>query len=178
MPTVRLSFTPSPAHVRTARLVGVAVARKAGVSPDLFDEIRLAVGEACSRAVALHRQHGLADLVDVRIEDNTDFTVRVIDRAPLSSALGPALPDLLDPVALLDQSPPLASGDGAAGGIGEPDPAGEEAVAVNMRLALLAGLVDDITVRPADDGAGTEVKMSWPTLPSRNGSGRASPAGR
>jgi hypothetical protein len=156
----------------------VAVARKAGVSAELFDEIRLAVGEACSRAVALHRQHGLTDLVDVRIEDNSEFTVRVIDRAPIAAALGPALPDMLDPVALLDQSPPLAGGDGLAGTVGEPDPAGEEAVAVNMRLALLAGLVDDISVRPADDGAGTEVKMSWPTLAGRNGTGRGSQPGR
>ncbi len=172
MPKVRLSFTPAAAHVRTARLVGVAVARKAGVSADLFDEIRLAVGEACSRAVALHRQHGLPDLVDVLIEDDEDFTVRVTDRAPIEAALGPALPDLPDPVALLDQSPPLTSHDNTL-----EDPAGaaaanEEAVAVNMRLALLAGLVDDISVRPADDGPGTEVRMTWPVPSGRNGAGR------
>ncbi|HKT04977.1 MAG TPA: ATP-binding protein [Rugosimonospora sp.] len=169
MPTVRLSFTPAPAHVRTARLVGVAVARKAGVSAELFDEIRLAVGEACSRAVALHRQHGLVDLVDVLIEDDADFTIRVTDRAPIDAALGPALPDLLDPVALLDISPPLASPD--SGVTGE-HAATEETVAVNMRLALLAGLVDEISVRPADDGPGTEVRMTWPTGSGRNGAGR------
>ncbi len=169
MPTVRLSFTAAAAHVRTARLVGVAVARKAGVASDLFDEIRLAVGEACSRAVALHRQHGLTDLVDVRIDDDGDFTIRVTDRAPIDAALGPALPDRLDPVALLDQSPPLASNDS---GPGDSSGLGEEAVAVNMRLALLAGLVDEISVRPADDGPGTEVRMTWPTGPGRNGAGR------
>ena len=43
---------PCPAHVRTARLVAVAVARRAGVDEDVLDEVRLAVGEACSRAVA------------------------------------------------------------------------------------------------------------------------------
>jgi len=173
MPTVRLSFTPAPAHVRTARLVGVAVARKAGVAADLFDEIRLAVGEACSRAVALHRQHGLVDLVDVLIEDEDDFTIRVTDRAPIDAALGPALPDLLDPVALLDQSLPLASPDsGGADPEGAGAAATEEAVAVNMRLALLAGLVDEISVRPAEDGPGTEVRMTWPTGSGRNGAGR------
>ena len=62
MGTVRLSFTPAPAHVRTARLVGVAVARRAGVADTIIDEVRLAIGEACSRAVALHRRHGLPDL--------------------------------------------------------------------------------------------------------------------
>jgi anti-sigma regulatory factor (Ser/Thr protein kinase) len=55
MPTVRLSFSPAAAHVRTARLVGVAVARRAGVPEELLEEVRLAIGEACSRAVALHR---------------------------------------------------------------------------------------------------------------------------
>src|SRR6185312_16358079 len=81
MPTVRLSFSPAPAHVRTARLVGVAVARRAGVAEELLEEVRLAIGEACSRAVALHRSHGLDDLVDVAMADGDRFTVRVVDRA-------------------------------------------------------------------------------------------------
>ena len=80
MPTVRLSFSPAAAHVRTARLVGVAVARRAGVATELFDEIRLAIGEACSRAVALHREHNIADLVEVALVDEERFTVRVTDR--------------------------------------------------------------------------------------------------
>ena len=166
MPTVRLSFTPAPAHVRTARLVGVAVARKAGVSADLFDEIRLAVGEACSRAVELHRQQGLTDLVDVLIEDGEKFRIRVVDRAPIDAALGPVLPDLPDPATLLDQSPPLTSRAATPGGA---ELVPEEVVAVNMRLALLAGLVDEISVRPADDGRRTQVCMTWPTAASRGG---------
>jgi serine/threonine-protein kinase RsbW len=51
MPTVEVSFTALPAHVRTARLVATAVARRSGVDEALLDEVRLAVGEACSRAV-------------------------------------------------------------------------------------------------------------------------------
>ena len=57
MPTVEVSFSALPAHVRTARLIAVAVARRAGVAEDLLDEVRLAVGEACSRAVELHQRH-------------------------------------------------------------------------------------------------------------------------
>ena len=167
MPTVRLSFTPAAAHVRTARLVGVAVARRAGVAAELFDEIRLAIGEACSRAVALHREHHITDLVEVALEDEDRFTVRVTDRAPIDAALGPALPDISDPVALLDD--PVAHGNG--------DPGGEEAVAVGMRLALLIGIVDDLSVRPAEAGTGTEVLMSWPTRYGRNGAGGARLAG-
>src|SRR5579875_229250 len=55
MATVEVSFTPLPAHVRTARLVATAVARRSGVAESLLDEVRLAVGEACSRAVEAHR---------------------------------------------------------------------------------------------------------------------------
>jgi serine/threonine-protein kinase RsbW len=54
MATVEVTFTPLPAHVRTARLVATAVARRSGVSESLMDEVRLAVGEACSRAVETH----------------------------------------------------------------------------------------------------------------------------
>jgi anti-sigma regulatory factor (Ser/Thr protein kinase) len=203
MPTVRLAFTPAAAHVRTARLVAVAVARRAGVSAELFDEIRLAIGEACSRAVALHRQHGLTDLVEVALSDTAGFTIRVTDRAPIDAGLGPAAGGA-DPVALmeeaalgggLDGSGPGRSGSGQAGagsgsfpgegafddptdGIsggeesGRPEQSAdeaEEAVAVGMRLALLASLVDQITVRPAEHGAGTEVVMSWPTQSRANG---------
>ena len=161
MPTVRLSFSPAAAHVRTARLVGVAVARRAGVAAELFDEIRLAIGEACSRAVALHREHDIADLVEVDLVDGDRFTVRVTDRAPIDAALGPVLPDPPDPVTLLDDDPTVPLGDSA----------NEEAVAVGMRLALLIGIVDDLSVRPVEEGPGTEVLMSWPVRPGRNGSG-------
>ena len=51
MATVEVTFTPLPVHVRTARLVATAVARRSGVAESLLDEVRLAVGEACSRAV-------------------------------------------------------------------------------------------------------------------------------
>ncbi|MFD0854548.1 ATP-binding protein, partial [Actinomadura adrarensis] len=49
MATVELSFSALPVHVRTARLIVTAVARRSGVAEALLDEVRLAVGEACSR---------------------------------------------------------------------------------------------------------------------------------
>jgi anti-sigma regulatory factor (Ser/Thr protein kinase) len=79
MSTVRLAFSSAPRYVRTARLVGVAVARRAGVADDLLDEVRLAIGEACGRAVARHQRHGLDDLVRVEMTDDGPYTVRVID---------------------------------------------------------------------------------------------------
>jgi hypothetical protein len=160
MPTVRLSFSPAPAHVRTARLVAVAVARRAGVADELLEEIRLAIGEACSRAVALHRSQGVDNLIDMAMGDGDRFTVRVVDhvgRGKTSRLLG-------DASALF--------GDGPSGALADElddDPTveisgtiSEEAVAARMGLALLAGLVDDLEVTTVADGLGTEVSMSWP----------------
>ena len=39
MATVQVEFTPLPAHVRTARLVATAVARRSGVDEALLDEV-------------------------------------------------------------------------------------------------------------------------------------------
>ncbi|GLY31078.1 ATP-binding protein [Kineosporia sp. NBRC 101731] len=50
MAGVELRFPPAAEYVRTARLVAVAVARRAGLTHDL-EELRLAVGEVCARAV-------------------------------------------------------------------------------------------------------------------------------
>ena len=49
--TVTLRLPPHAAHVRTARLIAAAMARRSGVGEDVLDEVRLAVGEACARAV-------------------------------------------------------------------------------------------------------------------------------
>jgi anti-sigma regulatory factor (Ser/Thr protein kinase) len=141
MATVRLSFSPAPVHVRTARLVGVAVARRAGVAEELLDEVRLAIGEACTRAVALHRQYGLPDLVTVEMSDSDSYAVRVIDHAPIDASIGLAK---LPPDELADES------------------LTDEALTTGVGFALLAGFVDDLQVRPVDDGAGTEVRMVWP----------------
>jgi len=153
MPTVRLSFSPAAAHVRTARLVGVAVARRAGVAEELLEEVRLAIGEACSRAVALHRSHGLDDLVDVAMADGDRFTVRVVDRAANGAMTSRSSDDEDAVVLLTDPALPLTT---------PPDLLAEEAVAARMGLALLAGLVDDLNVSEISDGVGTEVRMSWP----------------
>ena len=69
MSTVELSFSPLPAHVRTARLIASAVARRVGIEAQVLDEVRLAVGEACTRAVELHRRSGVTDLIRVSFTD-------------------------------------------------------------------------------------------------------------
>src|SRR5579871_1025673 len=83
MATVEVTFTPLPAHVRTARLVATAVARRSGVDEALLDEVRLAVGEACSRAVEAHRRHCPAEPVRIEMTDTGErFVVTVSDHAP------------------------------------------------------------------------------------------------
>ena len=57
MALVELLLSPLPSHVRTARLVVLAAARRAGLEDGLVDEIRLAVSESTSRAVALNARH-------------------------------------------------------------------------------------------------------------------------
>ena len=80
MATVEVSFTALPAHVRTARLVATAVARRSGVDEALLDEVRLAVGEACSRAVEAHRLHCPAEPVRIALTDLAGrFEVEVTD---------------------------------------------------------------------------------------------------
>jgi anti-sigma regulatory factor (Ser/Thr protein kinase) len=160
MQTVRLEISPTPAHVRTARLVAVAVARQCGVSESLLDEIRLAVGEACSRAVGLHRLHSRPELVDIVFSDGPRFGVAVRDSAP-PDAVSAATPD---PLVLLSAT----TGEGSGAPAVEPsngpvpEPFSEEALAAGVGLALLAGLVEDVEVSAIGDGSGSVVRMSWP----------------
>jgi anti-sigma regulatory factor (Ser/Thr protein kinase) len=149
MSTVRMSFTPDPAYVRTVRMVAAAVARRAGVADELLDEVRLAIGEACTRAVAIHRRHALGDPIDVAMSDGGRFTVRVIDRGPAEVA---------------GQEPGEVTGDIMAQVAAETGRVGldEDMLTFGVGLALLNGLVSDLAVTPTEDGVGTQVRMSWP----------------
>ncbi|WP_369215419.1 ATP-binding protein [Streptomyces flavofungini] len=139
MATVELCFSALPEHVRTARLVAAAVARRAGVDEAVLDEVRLAVGEACTRAVGLHQSSGVTAPVRVAlIEDEKLFSIEVGDEAPRS-----------------------APGDrGAAGQGADHDAEGED----EMGLAVISGLVDDVEVTSGE--AGGQIRMSWPTTPA------------
>jgi anti-sigma regulatory factor (Ser/Thr protein kinase) len=149
MATVELRFSALPEHVRTARLVAAAVARRAGVDEAVLDEVRLAVGEACTRAVALHASSGVTAPVRVVLtEDEKKFSIEVGDEAPR------AVPG----------SAPGARADESSGA---PALSADEAVAEEedeMGLAVISGLVDDVEVM-ADETGGL-IRMSWPITPS------------
>jgi hypothetical protein len=172
-------------------MVAAAVARRAGVADELLDEVRLAIGEACGRAVALHRRRGLTALIDVTMSDGL-----------AEPSAKPAEPE-----------PPARRGFGRAGGGGSADrgaPAtrftvlvtdrgsaeaarveqqgasedlvaavaatrpgddtgrnglDEDMLTLGVGLTLLSGLVNDLAVEETADGTGTEVRMSWPVTP-------------
>ncbi|MFV0134546.1 ATP-binding protein [Streptomyces sp. HMX87] len=134
MATVELRFSALPEHVRTARLVAAAVARRAGVDEAVLDEVRLAVGEACTRAVGLHQSVGITAPVKVSlIEEEKQFSIEVGDEAP------------------------HATPGGAGPGAGDDVEADED----EMGLAVISGLVDDVEVTAGEDGG--LIRMTWPT---------------
>ena len=82
MPVATLSIPPSVEHVRTARLVAVAAARRAGLDEETVDDVRLAVGEAVARAVLRHGAAEIEAHVDVVVrDDGHGFEVEIHDRS-------------------------------------------------------------------------------------------------
>ncbi|MET3984246.1 ATP-binding protein [Streptomyces sp. PvR034] len=148
MATVELRFSAQPEHVRTARLVAAAVARRAGVEEAVLDEVRLAVGEACSRAVGLHRGNGLTAPVRVVLtEEEKVFSIEVGDEVPGPPG-GSATPSSAD----------ADAGPDSVAAVDEADVSDTED---EMSLAVISGLVDDVEVTSGESGG--VIRMSWPT---------------
>jgi serine/threonine-protein kinase RsbW len=146
MATVDVSFTPLPAHVRTARLVALAMARRVGVAEDMLDEVRLAVGEACSRAVGVHAARSPGEPVLMRLSDEQDrFSVEVTDVGPLDEDPRQAAFGSLDAAT-------ISSAIGADGAV--------DALPPGFGLVVIGGLVEEVVV--TSDEGGTHVKMAWP----------------
>lgn len=139
MSTVELSFSALPVHVRTARLIVTAVARRSGVAEPLLDEVRLAVGEACSRAVEAHRRHCPDEPVRLELSGaERRFEVTVSDTVPGDDTVGGLAP--------------APDADEFEYGLGEG--------AAELGLAVIAGLADDVEI--AATPKGVQIRMSWP----------------
>lgn len=118
--------------------MAAAVARRSGVEEAVLDEVRLAVGEACSRAVELHRMHCPEEPVQVSLTDDGDaFRVVVADRAPLVNG------EDEDALRALAESDDI-----------------DAALPAGVGIAVISGLVDDLDVEQGDEGA--VLRMSWP----------------
>jgi anti-sigma regulatory factor (Ser/Thr protein kinase) len=125
------------------------MARRSGVGEELLDEVRLAVGEACARAVRRHARYGLKEPVTVEFLDLDKFVVTVTDVAPATG------------------QPSLEANDGLSGTKPEDllraefegwtDPTAEA-----LGLALLGAVVQDIEVVDGPDGEGSRLTMRWP----------------
>jgi anti-sigma regulatory factor (Ser/Thr protein kinase) len=177
MATVEVSFTPLPAHVRTARLVATAVARRSGVDEALLDEVRLAVGEACSRAVEAHRLRCPAEPVRIALTDAAGrFEVEVTDTCsdgggaggrggnggqPGGTAATGQPGDAAQPGDSAQPGDAAQPGDSAQpGDAAQPGDSADLDLDRGLGLAVIAGLADD--VRISETPGGISITMSWP----------------
>jgi serine/threonine-protein kinase RsbW len=166
VPTVTVSFTAFPEHVRTARFIAASVARRAGVSEGVLDEVRLAVSEACSMAVRQHRVFAPAVPVELAmIEGDDSFSVRVTD-AVSREGHGDTLDDVLEFEALTEGVDESRNGHAPGVGVRVETPDGPDADGGGLRarerigLAVIEGLVDDLEVDYS--GTGVVLTMTWP----------------
>lgn len=149
MSTIEVRFAPLTAHVRTARLVALAVARRARLDEDLLDEVRLAVSETCARAVGVHQARGTDEPVTMRMSDDMDhFTIEVVNVGTLAD----------DPTQSMD----LVEVSTRALSEGAPDPQAPDAMPPGFGLAVVSGLVEDLFV--TNTGETTCVRMRWPVV--------------
>lgn len=166
MAIVEVKFSPLAAHVRTARLVASAIARRSGVQEELLDEVRFAVGEACARAVDLHRRFAPETPVTMVLADVPGrFEITVVDAAPPGEDVVDPTTDgigggVFDPDAFASAVPRQPDGEG------DPTEATLDFLPAGFGLAVIHGLVDDVDVLPATNAVGTRVRMSW-TVPVR-----------
>lgn len=146
MSGVHLDVLPDPAHVRLVRLVAVSLARLHGVGEEVVEDVRLAVGEACGRAVAAQVRAELEEPVAVDFAGGSGLTVTVSDTVALPVASGP------DAVLLLAGA--------AADSVERPAAVAVDAFeAAPEVIGLLEGLADDVSVRTGRSG--TALALHW-----------------
>ena len=150
MPKVELHIGPRPVHVRTARLIAAALGRRIGLDPVALDEVKLAVGEACSRAVGVNAA-GSGEPVIVQFRDDDEILeVAVMDCGPAGTSLPSAesaetsYVDSYEAATDLDEAP--------------------ASLAPALGLAMIVGLVDDVSIEDRPGPAGTVVTMRWPII--------------
>lgn len=132
-PELDIEFPAKPQYVRAARHTVAALARMRDADDELVEDIKLAVSEACTRAVATNQETASSDPVRVQVyvQDNS-LAVEVLDRGPgpERSVSGP--PEEIDTAEL-----PFESA---------------------LAVPLIRGLVDELALTPRP-GGGTSVRM-------------------
>jgi serine/threonine-protein kinase RsbW len=135
VPGLELELPPKPEFVRTARHAVAAVGRLHELPDELVEELKLAVSEACTNAVASAEVDGAVSDGPVRLTTSVEGDRVVIE--------------LVDPRGSV---PREVSGDPSE--IDTADLPFERALA----LPLIRGLVDELTMAPAE-GGGLRMQM-------------------
>jgi anti-sigma regulatory factor (Ser/Thr protein kinase) len=141
--TAELSLSPRPELVRIARMMAVALARRGGMPEELLQEVRLAVGEAATRAVGVHQRAGSGEPITFAfVEDDRGYEVRVHDAGSAGDVEHQAqqLPD--------------------AGAADYLDLADDAQMPPEMELALIRGMADELSIAQ-DAVGGTLVSFRW-----------------
>lgn len=147
--TVTLAIKPDPSHVRLVRLVAVALGRMQGIGEDVLDDIRLATGEACGRAVAAHLHHNLSQPIEVELRGGSGLEILVRDCVPLQEASGATATEVLRQAMFAVQPSSADDNTGSSGRL----------TALPEVIELIEGVSDKVTV---DTGrSGTTVLMRW-----------------
>lgn len=158
MAQVHLDVVADPAHVRVVRLVAVSLARVHGVDEDVVEDVRLAVGEACGRAVAAHTRAAVEVPVQLRFEGSSGsgpgLVVEVVDGIALPEATGDRALALLEGPDAVDGGQSLHGLDATLGADGELAP-----LAAPEVMALLEGLADEVSL--STGSRGTSVRLRW-----------------
>jgi len=135
-PDVDIEIPPLPDYVALVRHVVGAAARMGGLSPDLVDNVKLAVSEATTNAVTMSQRASSEEPVQVSAEIEGDrLLVWVTDRGSHEEALRS-----------------LESGD--------TDPSSLDfSFERGLSLPLIQGLVDEFEIEPRE-GGGSVVRMT------------------
>jgi len=133
VPDLDIEFPAKPQYVRAARHTVAALARMREADDDLVEDIKLAVSEASTRAVAANEQAGSKDPVKVQafVSDGS-LVVEVFDRGP-------------------DPERPVS-------GPPEEIDTGELPFERALAVPLIRGLVDEVAME-SRPGGGTTVRM-------------------
>jgi serine/threonine-protein kinase RsbW len=135
-PDVELEIPPKPEYVALVRHVVGAAARMGGLSPDLVDNVKLAVSEAATNAVTTTPRANSDEPVEVRAELEGDrLVVQVTDRGSHDEALRSLQTGDTDPSSL------------------------DFSFERGLSLPLIQGLVDEFEIEPRE-GGGSVVRMT------------------
>ncbi len=166
MAAVELRFPPTAGHVRTARLVAVAAARRFGLDNVRLDELRVAVGEACTRALHRCLASGITHSVLLSVNATSHgLTVEVSDWCGDGGRPQDGEPGDQEPLAKDNDAnwPHLRKPESGQPGQGSPKAnAGRPAAAEDpFVFALLQGLADAVEVLDGPCGPGGLVRLEW-----------------